>query len=142
MELYNLFNSLPKILLSTYHILGLYIHVVEGQCLAAVGDGVGGTDQVGVVVNLVGMVLSLVDLVADLARLMVDLFGLEVDWVRIVMGLVGLDHSLRGPLLTTERFAGERGRDGGHDHQEQPQDDWQQEVIVAVVVLAKKGKKD
>ena len=96
----------------------MYIHV-EGWCLAAVGDDVGGTDQVGVVVDLVdlvGMVLSLVDLVADLARLIVDLFGLEVDWVGIVMGLVGLDHSLRGPLLTTERFAGERGRDGGHDH--------------------------
>ena len=53
------------------------------------------------------------------ARLIVDLFGLEVDWVGIVMGLVGLDHSLRGPLLTAERFAGERGRDGGHDHHDQ-----------------------
>ena len=70
-------------------------------------------------VDLVGMVLSLVDLVADLARLIVDLFGLEVDWVRIVMGLVGLDFSLRGPLLAAERFAGERGRDGGHDHHDQ-----------------------
>ena len=70
-------------------------------------------------VDLVGMVLSLVDLVAVLARLIVDLFGLEVDWVRIVMGLVGLHHSLRGTLLTTERFAGERGRDGGHDHHAQ-----------------------
>ena len=47
--------------------------------------------------------------------LMVDL----VDPVGLVMGLVGLDHSLRGPLLTAERFAGERGRDGGHDHHDQ-----------------------
>ena len=47
--------------------------------------------------------------------LMVDL----VDPVGLVMGLVGLDHSLMGPLLTAERFAGERGRDGGHDHHDQ-----------------------
>ena len=47
--------------------------------------------------------------------LMVDL----VDPVGLVMGLVGLDHSLRGPLLAAKRFAGERGRDGGHDHHDQ-----------------------
>ena len=103
---------------------------VEGCCLVAVGNDVRGVDQVevgiglvGAVVGLVGMVLSVVRLVADLARLIVDLFGLEVDWVRIVMGLVGLDHSLRGPLLTAERFAGERGRDGGHDHHGQDYED-------------------
>ena len=97
----------------------MHVHVVEGYCLVAVGNDVCGVDQVEVGIGLVGMVLSLVRLVADLTRLIVDLFGLEVDWVRIVMGLVGLDHSLRGPLLTAERFTGERGRDGGHDRHDQ-----------------------
>ena len=96
---------------------------VEGCCLVAVGNDVCGVDQVEVGIGLVGMVLSLVILVADLTRLIVDLFGLEVDWVGIVMGLVGLDHSLSGPLLTAERFAGERGRDNGQDQQNQHYDD-------------------
>ena len=50
---------------------------------------------------------------------MVDL----VDLVGMVMSLVGLDHSLRGPLRRAERFAGERGRDGGHDHHDQQYED-------------------
>jgi len=79
----------------------MHVHVVEGYCLVAVGNDVGGVDQVGVVEDLV-----------DLVRLMVDLVGM-------VMGFVGLDHSFRGPLLTAESLAGERGRDGGHEHHAQ-----------------------
>ena len=67
---------------------------------------------VGLVEGLVGLVMALVGLVVDLS----DMVGLVVD---MVVDQVGLDH-----LLTAERLAGERSRDGGHDHQEQPQDDW------------------
>ena len=66
---------------------------------------------VGLVEGLVGLVMALVGLVVDLS----DMIGLVVD---MVVDQVGLDH-----LLTAERLAGERSRDGGHDHQEQPQDD-------------------
>ena len=69
-------------------------------------------DLGGLIGGLVGLVMALVGLVVDLA----DMIGLVVD---MVVDQVGLDH-----LLTAERLAGERGRDGGHDHQEQPQDDW------------------
>ena len=74
----------------------MHVHVVEGYCLVAVGNDVGGVDQVGVVedlVDLVGMALNLVGWVADLVRLMVDLAGMVVDLVDLVglvMGLVGL----------------------------------------------------
>ena len=67
---------------------------------------------VGLVEGLIGLVMGLVGLVVDLA----DMVGMIED---MVVDQVGLDH-----LLTAERLAGERGRDGGHDHQEQPQDDW------------------
>ena len=67
---------------------------------------------VGLVEGLVGLVMCLVGLVVDLA----EMVWLIVD---MVVDQVGLDH-----LLTTERLAGERGRDCGYDHQEQPQDDW------------------
>ena len=93
----------------------MHVHVVEGYFLVVAGNDVGGVDQVGVVVDLVdlvGMALNLVGWVADLVRLMVDLVGM-------VMGFVGLDHSFRGPLLTAESLAGERGRDGGHEHHAQ-----------------------
>ena len=53
----------------------MHVHVVKGYCLVAVGNDVGGVDQVGVVVDLVGMALNLVGLVADLVMLMVDLAG-------------------------------------------------------------------
>ena len=82
-------------------------------------------DLVGLVKGLIGRVADLVRLITDLVGLVVDLVDLVgwviglVDLVGLVMGLVGLDHSLRGPLLTAERFAGERGRDGGHDHHDQ-----------------------
>ena len=55
--------------------MGLHVHVVKGYCLVAVGNDVGGVDQVGVVVDLVGMALNLVGWVADLVMLMVDLAG-------------------------------------------------------------------
>ena len=67
---------------------------------------------VGLVEGLVGLVMCLVGLVVDLA----EMVWLIVD---MVVDQVGLDH-----LLTAERLAGERGRDCGYDHQEQPQDDW------------------